>query len=150
MPITGINHVALKVRDLERSRKFYELLGFEETGSRDRMLFFAVAGHHHHIALLEMGEDAVDPPRHSVGGLHFAITVDKEAEIGRLYRLVTEAGYKVVRTIDHFSNRSFYVKDPDGNAVEITYDVPKAEWAHVADNPFATDLDYEIPGEASG
>ena len=65
----------------------------------------------------------------------------------RLHRLVTESGYEVVRIADHFANRSIYVKDPDGNVVEITYDVPKAQWAEAADNPFAEDKPYEIPRE---
>ncbi len=148
MPIKGINHVTLKVRDLERARKFYELLGFEQTSSREGMLFFAVEGHHHHVALIEMGPDAMDPPRNSVGGHHFAVTVDEEAEIGRLYRALKAAGYRIVRSTDHLANRSFYVRDHDGNMVEITYDVPPEEWAHVRDNPFAdgTERDYDIPG----
>ena len=120
---------------------------FAESGRRERMLFFSAGGHHHHMALYEIGADAADPPRKSVGGMHFAVTVEEEAEIGRLHRLVTEAGYEVILITDHIANRSFYVKDPDGNVVEITYDVPKAEWAGQADNPFAEDRPYEIPGE---
>jgi catechol 2,3-dioxygenase len=146
MAVQGINHVALKVRELERSREFYELLGFEESGRRDGMLFFAVRGHHHHVALLEVGPEAESPPRKAVGIMHFAVTVDEEAEIGRLYRLLTEAGYRIVRVIDHRANRSFYVEDPDGNVVEITYDVPKSEWGHLG-NPFGQDRPYEIPAE---
>ena len=148
MGITGINHVTLKVRDLERAREFYELLGFEESARREGMLFFAVNGHHHHVALVEMGSDAVDPPKNSVGGHHFAVSVEPEEEVGRIYRSLTSRGYEVVRTIDHLANRGFYVKDHDGNVVEVTYDVPPEEWAHVKDNPFAngTERDYAIPG----
>ena len=149
MALTGINHVTVKVRDLERARGFYELLGFEESAHRKGMLFFAVNGHHHHVALLEMGPDAVDPPRNAVGGDHFAVTVDEEAEIGRLYRALEKAGYKILRKIDHLASRGFYVSDHDGNVVEVTYDVPREEWAHVRDNPFAdgSERDYVIPEE---
>lgn len=146
MPILGINHVNLNVRDLERSRKFYELLGFEVSGHREGMLFLRVGGHHHHIGLLEVGAEAPPHSRHNVGIQHFALTVDDEAEIGRLYRALTVAGHRISATSDHRANRSFYVKDPDGILVEVTYDAPRADWADVADNPFADDRPYAIPG----
>lgn len=145
MAVTGINHVALRVRDLEVSRKFYELLGFRESGHREDMLFFAAPGHHHHIAMLQAEPEAVERPRHCMGVLHFAVTVEAEAELGRLYSLLEEAGYRIRMTIDHFANRSFYVEDPDGNIVEVTYDVPRAEWEHLG-NPFGQDRPYDPPG----
>ncbi|MCZ6532689.1 MAG: VOC family protein [SAR324 cluster bacterium] len=149
MAITGINHVALQVRDLEESRKFFELLGFEESGHRDGMLFFAVGGHHHHIALIDSGADA---PRVSRAGAcinHFAVTVDEESEMGRLSSVMRDAGYKIRRSIDHSANLSVYVEDPNGIIVEITYDVPKEKWAHIADNPFGQDKPYNpLPEDA--
>lgn len=146
MALRGINHVALKVRDLERSRQFYELIGFELVGHRQGMLFLSVGGHHHHIALNEVGEQARRPPKKGLGMLHFAVTVDEESELGRLYRLVKDNGYKIVYKTDHIASRSIYVEDPDGNVVELTYDVPKPEWQHL-DNPLSKNRELTIPGE---
>ena len=146
MPIKGINHVTLRVRSLEEARKFYELLGFHETGSREGMLFLAVNSHHHHIALVEMGPEAVRPPKNSVGGHHFAVTVEHETEIGDLYRKLHAAGYSTGSVMDHTTNRGFYTKDADDNVVEITFDAPREEWADM-DNPFLEDRPYTIPGE---
>ena len=144
MAVLGINHVTLRVQNLERARAFYELLGFHQTGQREGMLFFAVGDHHHHVALMEVGEEAPKPGRGTTGMAHFAVTVDGEAELGRLHRLVTEAGYTVVHITDHRTNRSFYVKDADSNVVEVTWDAPRPEWATL-DNPFDEDRPYQIP-----
>ncbi len=48
--------------------------------------------------------------------------------------------------MDHIVSRSFYAVDPDGHVVEVTWDVPEQEWAHL-ENPFATDRPYTLPGE---
>jgi catechol-2,3-dioxygenase len=50
----------------------------------------------------------------------------------------------VLGSVDHNISRSFYVRDPDGNVVELTFDLPRGEWANQAE-PFAEDLPYEIP-----
>ena len=146
MPITGINHVTLRVRSLTEARKFYELLGFGETGTREGMVFLSVGAHHHHIALMELGPDAEpQPSRRSVGMAHFALTVDTEPELGDLFKKVSDAGYRVTMVTDHRVNRGFYVKDGDGNVVEITFDAPREEWRGL-ENPFGEDQPYTIPG----
>lgn len=145
MAIKGINHVALKVRDLEESRKFFELLGFEESGHSEGMLFFSVGGHHHHIALVEGGPKARRRPRNSMGVIHYAVTVDEEADLERLCGVLGEAGYRIRRSIDHIASRSFYVEDANGITVEVTYDVPRKEW-EIKDNPLGSTKPYPLPG----
>ncbi len=146
MGLTGIDHVNLKVRDLERSRRFYELLGLKESGHRQGMLFFAVGDHHHHVALSEVGPDAPKPPRGGVGLGHVALAVETEAELSGLYHKLEKAGYRIDTTMDHIVSRSVYVRDPDGNLVEIAYNLPHSEWAHM-ENPLADDRPYDIPLE---
>ena len=145
MPVTGINHVTLKVRSLTEARRFYDLLGFEVSGEREKMLFLSLGGHHHHIALYEMGVDVGLPPARTVGMAHFSLTVSDEAELGMLYNRLTKAGYEVTQVVDHVTNRGFYVRDGDGNVVEMTYDAPLSEWEQI-DNPFAEDRPYVVPG----
>jgi len=148
MAIKGINHVALKVRDLEESRKFFELLGFQQSGHSAGMLFFAVGEHHHHIALLEAGAKARRPARGTTGIMHYAVTVDEEADLERLHRVLSEAGYRIRRSIDHIASRSFYVEDGNGIMVEVTYDVPRDEW-EFPENPLANTKPYPLPPEHS-
>lgn len=145
MAIKGINHVALKVRDLEESREFFELLGFEQSGHSDGMLFFSVGGHHHHIALVEGGPKSRRRPRNSMGVIHYAVTVDEEADLERLCRVLGEAGYRIRHSIDHIASRSFYVEDANGITVEVTYDVPREQWA-IKENPLGSVKPYPLPG----
>jgi catechol 2,3-dioxygenase len=144
MALRGINHVVLKVRELERSRRFYERLGFQQVGQRPRMIFFRAGGHPHDLALWELGPGAVDAPRQAVGLFHFCVTVESEADLAELHSRMVADGHPIVQVVDHVASRSFYVRDPDGNMLEITYDVPEAEWAHL-DNPFGADYPYDLP-----
>lgn len=146
MALKGINHVVLKVRDLDASERFYRLLGFTPSGTREelRMRFYHGGAHAHDLALKEMGAGAPLPPREGVGLFHFCVTVDTEAELPALRRRLVEAGYPVSEGVDHIVSRSFYTRDPDGNGVEVTWDTPESDWQHL-DNPFALDKPYDLP-----
>ncbi|HKI98434.1 MAG TPA: VOC family protein [bacterium] len=152
MALKGINHVVLKVRDLDTAERFYRLLGFEPAGTRDdlRMRFFHGGAHAHDLALKEMGADAPESPRDGVGLFHFCVTVEDEAELSVLRDRLREAGYRVSDGVDHIVSHSFYTRDPDGNGVEVTWDTPEADWRHL-DNPFAQDRPLDLPpGDGKG
>lgn len=143
MELRGINHVVLKVRNLEASDRFYrEVLGLEKVGDRGAIWFYSAGAHHHDLALLEIGEDAQGPSPASPGLFHFCFDVPGEAALGRLYRRCREARVQILGGVDHNISRSFYVRDPDGNVVELTVDIPREQWADQA-NPFAEDRPYE-------
>lgn len=144
MALTGIDHINLKVRDLERSRRFYELLGLRETSHRENMLFFAVGDHHHHVALYRVNSDAAEPPKGGVGLGHVGLEVESEAELIEAYYRLEEAGYPVHSTLDHIVSKSVYLRDPDGNMVELAYNLPRNQWAHL-ENPLGEDRPYPIP-----
>jgi catechol 2,3-dioxygenase len=46
----------------------------------------------------------------------------------RVYQQVTEAGYAIVALSDHTISQSIYLKDPDGNDVELYVDDPAVDW----------------------
>jgi len=77
MKIQGVGHVVLKVRDLERSVRFYSgVLGLKEVGRlRDQMVFFSAGVNHHDLAVLAVGPDAPAPPRTAVGLYHVAFKI---------------------------------------------------------------------------
>ncbi len=66
-----IGHVVIKVRDLERSARFYsEVMGLQimKMEPEFKMGFFASNGRdHHEIAAMEVGPDAPLPPAHAIG-----------------------------------------------------------------------------------
>ncbi|HEY0006262.1 MAG TPA: VOC family protein [Pyrinomonadaceae bacterium] len=142
--LRGINHVVLKVRNLEDADRFYgKVLGLERVAQRDRMWFYRAGGRHHDLALLEVGAQAVSPGRHQTGLFHFCFDVSDETALAQLYRRCLEEGVAVLGTADHTVMRSFYVRDPDGNVVEFGVDVPREEWSSVAE-PFARDKPYAL------
>lgn len=143
MAMLGIDHVNLKVRDLEKSRPFYELLGLRQSGHREGMLFFSAGPHHHHVALYEVGPKAPLPGKGGVGLGHLGLAVESEEELKGTARRLEQAGYPIFTTIDHVVSKSAYVRDPDGNVVEIAYNVPRAEWERM-DNPLGEDRPYDI------
>ncbi len=145
MALNGINHLVLKVQSLMASDYFYrEVLGMQRVGERPGMWFYRAGGHHHDLALVEVGQQAEAPGRMSTGLFHFCLDVSDEAVLAELYKRCEAAGLKILGVVDHTVSRGFYVQDPDGHVVELGVDVPEHEWAAV-DNPFAHDRAYTFP-----
>ncbi|XHX79024.1 MAG: VOC family protein [Stenomitos frigidus ULC029] len=76
MPITGLNHAVLFVRDLERSIDFYKtVLGFIEVDRVQNQMGFlraAASNNHHDLGLIAIGAKAVTPKPGTVGLYHLA------------------------------------------------------------------------------
>ena len=142
--VRGINHVVLRVSDLEASDRFYRgVLGLSRVGERGRMWFYSAGTHHHDLGLVETGRRGNESASQS-SLFHLCFDVPGEAALARLHRRCVEAGVTVLGGVDHNISRSFYVRDPDGNVVELTFDLPRGEWANQTE-PFAEDLPYEVP-----
>jgi catechol-2,3-dioxygenase len=121
-----IGHVVLRVRDLDRSAAFYEMLGFREVGRiGDAMAFFTATGaNHHELALQAVGPEAPQPtPRH-VGLYHVAIRLPSDAHVRRAYHVLAGAGAHITGSSDHGVSHSLYITDPDGIELELYADVP--------------------------
>lgn len=133
MPITGLNHAVLYVRDLERSLDFYErVLGFTVIPGTPRALrgaaaFLRAAGsrNDHDLGLFAVGDDAgpSSAARESVGLYHLAWEVDTLAELERLAGVLA-ADHALTGMSDHGPTKSLYGRDPDGLEFEIAWIVP--------------------------
>jgi len=124
-----IGHVVIKVRDLERSRKFYtELLGLQLMFemSQIKMAFLASNGRdHHEIGLVEVGKDAPGPQKGETGLLHIAFRLRDEDHLKAAYRELKENQVEIVSTVDHGITKSIYFRDPDGHQLEVYCDNSK-------------------------
>lgn len=137
---TVIGHVHLKVADLERAVTFYtEVLGFEVTTRYGRQAaFLSAGGYHHHIALNTWeSANGSPPPPGSTGLYHFAILVPSRKELARSLKRLTDFNWPLEGAADHGVSEAIYLRDPDGNGVEIYHDRPRDQWPHDANGNLA-------------
>ena len=129
--LTGIGHVLLRVSDVERAKTFYStVLGLEVTEEDPEHggVFMALEGHAHSLDLFPASDQDGAQPRApgSLGLGHVAFRVSSEEALRDAYFGLEEHGVKVTRAIDHVSQKSIYFHDPDGNLLEIYYELPNA------------------------
>jgi catechol-2,3-dioxygenase len=126
-----IGHVLLRVADMEQSKAFYtDTLGFEvvEEDPVHGGVFMTLGEQGHTLDLVP-----VEHPEHDqrsagnrVGVHHIAFQVDSHDALKEAYFTLQEQGIQVVRAVDHVSQQSIYFDDPDGNRLEIYYELPNA------------------------
>ncbi|MFQ5897005.1 MAG: VOC family protein [Candidatus Methylomirabilia bacterium] len=132
MKIEGVGHVVLKVRDLERSTRFYrEVLGLREVARfPGRMVFFSAGDNHHDLAILAVGPTAPAAERKGVGLYHVAFKIGNSLDTLREARARLESqGVRILGMSDHRVSQSVYLEDPDGNGLELFVDANPGIWA---------------------
>ncbi|KNY21104.1 VOC family protein [Methylobacterium sp. ARG-1] len=130
-PETRIGHVHLKVADLDQALGFYcGVLGLGLTQRYgERAAFVAAGGYHHHIGLNTWESLGGSPPAPSTTGLyHLALLYPTRATLADALRRVEAAGIPLDGASDHGVSEALYLRDPDGNGVELYRDRPEAEW----------------------
>lgn len=130
-PETRVGHVHLKVADLDRAIAFYsDVLGFELMQRYGpQAAFLGAGGYHHHIGLntWESARATPPPPGHT-GLYHSAFLYPDRAALGRVLARVIAAGIPLDGAADHGVSEAIYLRDPDGNGVELYRDRPPEEW----------------------
>ena len=126
-----IGHVLLRVGDVKRSKAFYrDLLGFEvvEEDPEHGGVFMSLGEYGHTLDLVPAeSPTTVQPTTPSrVGVHHIAFQVDSYEALKDAYFALQESGVEITRSIDHVSQQSIYFRDPDGNGLEIYYELPNA------------------------
>ena len=121
--VSGVSHVAIRVADLPRSRRFYtELLGFPPVFEAEDVVVVKVGA-----ALIGIRggapetspDDRFDPYR--VGLDHLALAVDSEEELHEMQRALDAAGVgnEGVQDDSTFNAKALVFYDPDGIALEL-------------------------------
>jgi catechol 2,3-dioxygenase len=135
-PDTRIGHVHLKVADIERALTFYrDLLGFEVTQWYGRdAVFLSAGGYHHHIGLNTWESKGAPPaPRNTAGLYHLAVLYPNRRELAKALKTLLDARYPLDGASDHGVSEALYLRDPDGNGVELYADRHQKEWPRPAD-----------------
>ncbi|HEY6540960.1 MAG TPA: VOC family protein [Ktedonobacteraceae bacterium] len=132
--ITGLGHVAFRIRDLDRSLDFYcNKLGFRKAFHLDRegtpspwIVYLQVAPGHF-IELFPGGQGENDP--RTIGYNHFCLLVD---DMATTLKELEARGLPISGepTLGLDNNWQYWIQDPDGNPIEImqiTANSPHAE-----------------------
>lgn len=164
MPITGMNHAVLYVRDARAHQRFYsDVLDFETMIEEPNGQFVFMRGpaspNHHDIAFFTIGAgaQASEAGRTTVGMYHLAWEVASLAELGDMQAKLGEAGV-LIGASDHGVNKSLYAKDPDGLEFEVMWLVPPDQWGDEANQAIVRPLDLDadiarfgpLTGESEG
>jgi catechol 2,3-dioxygenase-like lactoylglutathione lyase family enzyme len=126
MKLEGIDHIAMGVRDIERSAKWYiDVLGFERLheGMWNGVPTFIGKGNTG-IALFPANQEQKTSAHREIRMLHLAFRTNREnflAAQRELDKLGIEFEFQ-----DHEISHSIYFRDPDGHQLEITtYELEK-------------------------
>ena len=126
-----IGHVHLKVADLERAESFYrDVLGFEVQQHYDNSAsFLSAGGYHHHIGLnIWQSRGGPQPAPGTTGLFHLAVLYPTRGDLARAVKQLVEHGVSIDGASDHGVSEAIYLRDPDGNGIELYRDRPKDEW----------------------
>ena len=130
-----LGHVVFYVRDMAASVGFYrDLLGFGEVGAWESQAVALSSGRtHHEILLIEVGDAPPPPQGHRLGLYHIGIKVgDSLDELRAARDEILAAGVTIDGMSDHTVTQSLYLRDPDGNEVEVYVEADPSVWK---DNP---------------
>ena len=128
--IKRLGHLLLRVNDLDTSLAFYcDLLGFELVERGDerhkQAAFLSLGDGGHTVDLVEVKTDMLaGSPYSSLH--HFALQVDSFDDLQGAYFELIDNDVEVLKATDHVTQKSVFIKDPDGNIVEIYYELPGA------------------------
>jgi len=127
-----LGHVVFYVRDLERSLAFYRgLLGFQEVGRIFQGAAAALTSGrtHHELLLIQVGDVPGPASGRRRGLYHIGIKIGDGLDALRAAKQELEqAGVPIDGMSDHTVSQSLYLRDPDGNEVELYVDADASIW----------------------
>jgi catechol 2,3-dioxygenase len=120
-----IGHVHLKVANLDRAIAFYaRVLGFEVTERFGRNAAFLNTWESEH---------GKPPPPDATGLYHAAILYPTRADLADALRRLLAHGVRIEGASDHGVSEAIYLRDPDGNGLELYWDRPREQWPRETD-----------------
>jgi catechol 2,3-dioxygenase len=136
MSVRELGHIVLYVRDIKRSADFYrDVLGWRQIMPEPGEVpvgaaAFSSGRTHHELLLIEVGADAAPVPEgRRVGMYHFGLKVgDTDDDLRAVLAVLERMNVTIVGASDHTVTHSLYIKDPDGNEIELYVDVAGVDW----------------------
>jgi catechol 2,3-dioxygenase len=152
-PDTHIGQVRLRVADIDDLAAFYErAIGLREVERDGDVARLAPEGGEPLIELVS-APDGPPAPSFSTGLFHLAILVPDRAELARSLQRAANAGWRLTGASDHLVSEAIYLRDPEGNGIEIYRDRPRDQWGHDGDEVRMATLPLDLQdvlGELEG
>ena len=112
--VNRIGHTALRVKDLQRSKTFYENLGMKLIWDDVDWCYLEAGINKDGLALLG--------PSYKAAGPHFAFHFDDKKEVEKIHADLKNSGLNVGAIHEHRDGTaSFYMQDTEGNWLEMLY-----------------------------
>lgn len=120
---SGINHITIRVNDIERAEEFYgDLLGFELIRKMGKSMSVYQIGEEDTLVLVE-AETSYDPASRDYRVDHFGFYLDSEDEVDELAEFFRENEVTILSgPANRKRGRFLFISDPDGNMIELFYD----------------------------
>jgi catechol 2,3-dioxygenase len=127
-PATALGSVSLTVSDAPRVRAFYEdVLGLVGRAEDDGRVVLTDAGGHE-LVVLHQDREAPSFEPSGNGLFHLALLVPDRPELARSLLRIASARWPLTGASDHLVSEALYLRDPEGNGIEIYRDRPRSEW----------------------
>lgn len=127
-----LGHVVLYVRNLESSIGFYrDVVGLSVEGKifNNRAAILTGGSTHHELLLIEVGDAPGPMEGRRLGLYHIGWKIGDTLDDLRSARdRIAQAGVEMDGMADHTISFSIYIRDPDGNEIELFVDNPEFDW----------------------
>lgn len=127
-----LGHVVFYVRNLPRSVAFYrDVVGLRVAGEifGGRAAMLSGGRTHHELLLIEVGDAPGPAQGRRVGLYHVGWKIGDSLDALRALKdRLDRAGIAIDGASDHTVSQSLYLRDPDGNEVELFVDDPDYDW----------------------
>lgn len=151
---TRLGRVCLQVADIHRSLRFYQdVLGLgalpdaapagPEAGGAEPVALGA--GGEPMVVLVERPGAPPKPPR-TTGLYHFALLLPHRRALAAAVRRLAESDWPLDGAADHTVSEAVYLRDPDGNGIELYADRPRERWVRRDEELFMTTGRLDLRG----
>lgn len=121
----GLRHVALNVKNAQVSKDFYcKYFGMTVEWEPDPKSVYLTTKSQDNLALHEAHDYKKSPGLQSLD--HLGFIMKSKDDVDALYEVVKEDGVQIAKDVKQHRDGaySFYLKDPDGNVVQVLYHPP--------------------------
>lgn len=120
---SGINHITIRVNDIERAEEFYgDILGFELIRKMGKSMSVYQVGEEDTLVLVE-AETSYDPTSRDYRVDHFGFYLESEDKVDEMAEYFREQEVSILSgPANRKRGRFVFISDPDGNMIEFFYE----------------------------